>query len=131
MKNLMEKNANALNWFEIPASDIKRAKSFYENIFGIKMENPTEMMGMEMVSFPASEGKVSGGLVKSDMHKPSQDGSLVYLNANPAGIDAVLAKIPNFGGSVIMHKTMINEEIGYMGMFIDSEGNKVALHSQN
>ena len=127
----MENNANALNWFEIPASDIKRAKTFYENIFGIKMEAPMEMMGMEMVFFPASEGKVSGGLVKSEMHKPSQDGALVYLNANPAGMDAVLAKIPNAGGSVVMHKTMINEEIGFMGMFIDSEGNRVALHSQN
>jgi uncharacterized protein len=130
-KVIMEKNANALNWFEIPASDIKRAKTFYENIFGIKMEAPSEMMGMEMVSFPGSDGKVSGALVKSDMHKPSQDGTLVYLNANPAGLDAVLNKIPNAGGSVLMHKTMINEEIGFMGMFIDSEGNKIALHSQD
>jgi predicted enzyme related to lactoylglutathione lyase len=127
----MENNANTLNWFEIPASDIKRAKTFYENIFGIKMETPATMMGMEMVMFPGGQNKVSGAIVKSDMHKPSHDGTLVYLNANPAGMDAVLAKIPNAGGSVVMHKTMINEEIGFMGMFIDSEGNKVALHSQN
>lgn len=127
----MEKNTNTLNWFEIPVNDMNRAKKFYENIFGIKMGETTEMMGMQMVSFPASEGKVSGGLVKSDMHKPSQDGSIVYLNANPAGMESVIAKIPNAGGSVVMHRVLVSPEIGFMALFLDSEGNRVALHSQN
>lgn len=127
----MQNNANALNWFEIPASDIQRAKSFYENIFGIDMGDTTEMMGMHMAFFPAFDGKVSGGLVQSETHKPSQDGSLVYLNANEAGMDNVLDRIPSAGGQVAMPKTHISPEIGYMAFFIDSEGNKVALHSQN
>ncbi len=127
----MENNANALNWFEIPASDINRAKSFYEHIFGINMGDTAEMMGMQMAMFPASDGKVSGGLVQSSMHTPSQDGSVVYLNANEAGMDNVLDKIPAAGGQVVMPKTQITPEIGYMAFFIDSEGNKVALHSNN
>jgi predicted enzyme related to lactoylglutathione lyase len=110
---------------------MNRAKKFYENIFGIKMGETTEMMGMQMAYFPASEGKVSGGLVKSDMHKPSQEGSIVYLNANPAGMESVLAKIPNAGGSVAVHRVQVSPEIGFMALFIDSEGNKVALHSQD
>lgn len=127
----MENNANALNWFEIPAADINRAKSFYENIFGIDMGQPVEMMGMHMAFFPATDGKVSGGLVQSEMHKPSLDGSMIYLNANPAGMQNVLDKIPTAGGQVAMPKTHISEDIGYMAFFIDSEGNKVALHSNN
>ncbi len=129
----MEKNVNALNWFEIAAEDINRAKSFYEQIFGIQMEPVTEMMGMHMSFFPgdATDGKVSGGLVQSPMHQPSQTGTIVYLNANPAGMETVLSRIEAAGGQVIMPKTAISPEIGYMAFFIDSEGNKMALHSGN
>jgi predicted enzyme related to lactoylglutathione lyase len=33
----MESNANVLNWFEIPVTDLKRAQDFYEGIFNMKM----------------------------------------------------------------------------------------------
>jgi predicted enzyme related to lactoylglutathione lyase len=128
----MEKTANALNWFEIPAKDITRAKKFYENIFATKMEDMPEMMGMKMTSFPAEmgNGKVSGAIAQSDMHKPSTDGAVVYLNANPS-IQNVLDRIEKAGGKVVMPKTQISPEIGHMAFFIDSEGNKVGLHAQN
>ena len=128
----MEKTANALNWFEIPAKDITRAKKFYETIFATKMEDMPEMMGMKMTSFPAEmgNGKVSGAIAQSDMHKPSTDGAVVYLNANPS-IQNVLDRIEKAGGKVVMPKTQISPEIGHMAFFIDSEGNKVGLHAQN
>jgi predicted enzyme related to lactoylglutathione lyase len=128
----MDKNSNSLNWFEIPAKDITRAKKFYESIFSIKMEDMGEMMGMKMVSFPSEmgNGKASGGLVQSEMHKPSMDGAVVYLNANPS-IQTVIDRIEKAGGKVVMPKTQISPEIGMMAFFIDSEGNKVALHAQN
>ena len=127
----MDTKANSLNWFEIPATDINRAKNFYENIFGIKMESQ-EMMGMKMAFFPAepNSGKANGGLVQSPQHKPSMDGSVIYLNANPK-MDAVLEKIEKAGGKVLMPKTKISDEVGNMAQFVDSEGNRVALHSQN
>jgi uncharacterized protein len=127
----MNPQANSINWFEIPAGDIKRAKKFYENIFATEM--PTqEMMGMQMAFFPAEpgNGKVAGALVQSDMHKPSKEGSVVYLNANP-NMDTVVSKIETAGGKVVMPKTKISDEIGHMAFFIDSEGNRVALHSQS
>jgi uncharacterized protein len=128
----MEKNANALNWFEIPAKDITRAKKFYESVFAINMQDMGEMMGMKMVGFPSEmgNGKVSGGLVQSEMHKPSTEGAVVYLNANPS-IQTVIDRIETAGGKVVMPKTQISPEIGCMAFFIDSEGNKVALHAQN
>lgn len=125
----MESNANALNWFEISVSDISRAKKFYEEIFSIQMEQ-MEMMGMKMAMFPIDNmsGKVGGGLAESPYHKPSIDGVKVYLNANP-DMEVILAKIAGAGGQVMMPKTKISDEIGYMAGFVDSEGNHVALHS--
>ena len=127
----MDSSANSLNWFEIPASDINRAKKFYEEIFNIEMPQMS-MMGMEMAMFPAEpgNGKASGGLCQSPFHKPSQDGALVYLNAHPDMSD-ILAKVEGAGGKIAMPKTAISPEIGFMAFIIDSEGNRVGLHSQN
>jgi predicted enzyme related to lactoylglutathione lyase len=91
-----------------------------------------EMMGMKMAFFPSENmnGKVSGGLVQSPNHKPSTEGAVIYLNGNP-DLNGALGKIEGAGGKVIMSKTHISPEVGYMAFFIDSEGNKVALHSNN
>jgi uncharacterized protein len=128
----MDKTTNALNWFEIPAADITRAKKFYGTVFGVEMQDMGEMMGMKMVSFPSEmgNGKASGALVEGPMHKPSQDGAVIYLNADP-NMQTTIDRIEPAGGKVVMPKTQISPEIGYMAFFIDSEGNKVALHSQN
>lgn len=129
---IMDKNANSLNWFEIPAVDIDRAAKFYGTIMNAEMGPTMDMMGMKMIGFPSdpTNGKASGGLCQSEMHKPSQEGALIYLNANPS-IQTVIDKIEAAGGKVVMPKTQISPEIGYMAFFIDTEGNKVGLHAQN
>lgn len=128
----MTTQTNSLNWFEIPAKDIVRAIKFYETIFAITMREMGEMMGMKMAGFPfePGSGKASGGLVQGPMHTPSQEGCIVYLNANPS-IQAVIDRIEPAGGKVVMPKTQISPEIGYMAFFIDTEGNKMALHAQD
>jgi predicted enzyme related to lactoylglutathione lyase len=125
----MNEQVNALNWFEIPASNLARAKQFYETIFGIEMSE-MEMMGTKMALFPAEamSGKVSGAVVQGEMYQPSQDGAKIYLNGNP-DLNNVLSKIVAAGGSIQMPKTHISPEIGHMAFFTDSEGNGVALHS--
>lgn len=125
----MTAKENALNWFEIPVTNISRAAKFYETIFGITMHQQ-EMMGMQMAYFPSEDmnGKVSGALVQSPQHKPSAEGVRIYLNGNP-DLAQVLSKIEAAGGRVTMPKTSISEEIGHMAFFIDSEGNTMALHS--
>ena len=127
----MNGDVNALNWFEIPVADMNRAKKFYETIFNIEMPEQ-EMMGMKMAFFPSEDmnGKVSGGLVEGPMHKPSSDGAKVYLNGNP-DLSVALSKVETAGGKVVMPKTKISDEIGYMAFFVDSEGNSGALHSNN
>ena len=128
MSEKMSENTNALNWFEIPATDIERATKFYEAIFDIKMFQ-MEMMGMKMAMFPpnAQSGKSGGGLCQSPMHTPSKTGSIIYLNANP-DLQLVLDRIDSNGGKIVMTKTEIGGN-GFMGFFEDSEGNTVGLHS--
>lgn len=123
-------NTNALNWFEISVADINRARKFYETIFGISMDTQN-MMGMDMAFFPYDPmaGKVGGALVQGSMHKPSADGTKVYLNGNP-DLSNVLAKVEKAGGKILMPKTKISDDIGYMAFLSDTEGNTIALHSQ-
>jgi uncharacterized protein len=89
------------------------------------------MMGMEMAFFPWEQGsgKASGGLVQSQMHKPSSDGVKIYLNGNP-DLSNALSKVENAGGTITMPKTKISDDVGYMAFFIDTEGNSIGLHSQ-
>ena len=130
MNERMSSETNALNWFEIPVTDIARAKKFYESIFEIKMEE-MEMEGMKYAMFPFSpmKGKVAGGLAQSPMHTPGTTGSIIYLNANP-DLQKVLDRIENAGGKITMPKTSIGQN-GFMAFFTDSEGNTMALHSNN
>ncbi len=89
-----------------------------------------EMIGMSMVFFPSddSTGKISGALVQSKMHKPGEEGTVVYLNGNP-DLGVPLGRVGDAGGKVIMPKTFVSEEVGYMAFMIDTEGNKIGLHS--
>ena len=131
MSSKMSNETNALNWFEIPVSDISRATSFYENIFDIKMPT-TEMMGMKMAMFPTdmTGGHIGGSLVESPMHQPSTHGSVIYLNGNP-DVQHVLDRVESAGGKVVMPKTKISDEVGHMAFIHDTEGNHVGLHSNN
>ena len=127
----MKTTSNAINWFEIPVSDSARAKKFYETVFTMEMSQ-MDMMGMEMTFFPIDNmsGKVSGALVKGDMHKPSKEGALVYINAED-DLQGSLDRVAAAGGQVVMPKTLINEESGYMAFIIDTEGNQVGMHSMS
>jgi predicted enzyme related to lactoylglutathione lyase len=122
---------NAISWFEIPTIDIERAQKFYEAICQIKLE-PLETDNFKMRMFPLDNpmNGVGGTLVKTDgFHVPSPtDGPLIYLNGNP-DVQIVVDRIEAAGGKVTVPKTKISDEYGYMAVFIDTEGNRIALHS--
>ena len=126
----MDTTTNALKWFEIPAVDIDRAQKFYETIFGIAM-NPMPLGDLKMILFPYNRGngKVSGALIQHEMYQPMNNGVLIYLNANP-DIQTVIDRIEPAGGTVSIPKTQISPDVGYMCVFLDTEGNRVALHAQ-
>ena len=121
---------NAISWFEIPAVDLSRAQKFYEAIFGISMI-PMDTPQLKMRLFPIEDMMGVGGSLcdSGGFHKPSAtDGPLIYLNANP-DLQIVLDKVEKAGGKIIVPKTQISPEYGYMAAFIDTEGNRIALHS--
>lgn len=128
MNEKMSSKTNVLNWFEISTTDIKRARQFYEDIFEIQMEE-MNLDGIQYAMFPYDPqyGKIAGALAQSEMHKPGTTGSIIYLNANP-DLQLVLNKVEKSGGKITMPKTSIGPN-GYMAMFLDTEGNIMALHS--
>lgn len=120
---------NAVNWFEIPVTDYNRAKQFYSTVFGHDIQDHD--MGdkpMKYGIFPYDMGEgVGGAIVQMEGMNPSADGSTVYLNGGD-DLSIALSKVEAAGGSIIMPKTNIDEN-GFIAQFIDTEGNRVALHS--
>lgn len=118
---------NSVNWFEIPVSDFSRAKLFYSMIYNYEM--PDQIMGhMHMGFFQVEKGGIGGAIVEGDGYVPSQEGTMVYLNGGK-DLSIVLNRVDKAGGRVLIPKTQISEELGYFAIFLDCEGNKVALHS--
>ena len=129
----IDKTNNVVTWFEIPVTDIDRAKKFYETILDIKMVKRTDGND-EAVFFPfdpniiqATSGRVTGVLSKTTENIPSGNGTVVYLNASP-GIQLVIDKVERAGGKVVVPKMQI--PAGLIALIIDSEGNKVGLHAE-
>ena len=79
---------------------------------------------------PNEEGTVNVCLVKGNDYKPTTDGAVVYLNAGN-DLQPMLDKVLQNGGEVIVPKTEISPEIGFFAQFIDTEGNRLGLHSIN
>lgn len=122
---------NAISWFEIPSSNLERAQKFYETIFNCSFF-PMDMPNIRMRMFPIDDPAtgIGGAIVDSGgFHKPSStDGPLIYLNANP-DVQLVLDRVEAAGGKILVPKTEISPEYGYMAVLLDTEGNRIALHS--
>lgn len=122
---------NMIGWFEIPVIDMDRAKKFYEEVFDIEIQIQ-DFQGTLMGWFPFSESKpgAAGSLIKNKAYSPSEDkGVLIYFSATD--ISAQLKKVLELGGKVLQAKSLISEDVGYMGLFVDSEGNRIALHTRH
>lgn len=117
---------NLIAWFEIPARDIERAKTFYEAVLDIEI-NVVSFGDFKMGWFPRPEEGPTGSLVQHNAYTPSAEGTLIYFAADDVKIP--LSKVIDAGGKVLQEKTQISEDYGYMALFIDTEGNRIALHS--
>jgi len=122
----IENTKDVVSWFEIPAINFQQSVDFYNQIFGIEMETQFND-NYAMAFFPVNKG-IGGSIVAGPGSTPGEAGPLVYLNAGK-DLDIVLKHIEPAGGRVVMPKTMISEDAGYFAIFIDPEGNKLALHS--
>jgi predicted enzyme related to lactoylglutathione lyase len=114
---------------EIPTANFPRAVTFYKAVLGVDIEE-VNMDGTRMGVLPSNGDAVSVVLVSGNDYKPSIEGSVVYLNAG-ADLAPTLMKVQTHGGEVLVPKTEISPEMGYFALFLDSEGNKLGLHSQH
>lgn len=119
--------AHAINWFEIPATNFGRAKTFYEAVLGVTLALPFPDMKYAMFPADMTKGEIGGGLVEEQGYEPGPGGALVYLNGGE-DLAVPLARVEAAGGKIIMPKKSIGPN-GFMAIFEDSEGNRVAFHS--
>lgn len=117
-----------ISWFEIPAINFQQAVDFYNHIFKIDMETQIDE-NYAMAFFSVDQG-IGGSIVTGPNSIPSALGPLVYLNAGK-DLNPILNRVEEAGGRIVMTKTLIDAESGYFAIFIDSEGNKLALHSKD
>lgn len=128
--NSKEKDMKSyISMFEIPAMDISRAINFYQSILDIKIEK-MDAAGMQMGILPYEGQMISGVIIKADGYKPSADGVTIYLNGGD-NLQIILDKVEKNGGKTITPKTAHADNSGYFAIFLDSEGNKMALNSPN
>ncbi len=116
-----------INWFEIPVTDLDRACRFYEATFAVSM-TIKETCGMRMAIFPYAEPATGGALMACPEGKPGDHGVVIYLDGGD-DLAVPLARAVEAGATVLMPKTEISPEIGFIAMFADSEGNRIGLHS--
>jgi uncharacterized protein len=119
--------ANVLSWFEIPVPDFSRAKRFCESILQIKIER-MDMGPSVMGMFTADQDSVGGAIVQDASYHPSATGTLVYLSGGE-DLAVILRRVVPAGGQIAVPKTDIGNGFGHFAHFLDTEGNKIGLHS--
>ena len=120
---------NLISIVEIPTTDFSRAVTFYKVILNVSIEE-VDMGGTKMGVLPSTGETVSVTLVNGSDYKPTTEGTVVYFNAGK-DLQPTLDKIEQNGGKIIVPKTEISPEMGFFALFIDTEGNKLGLHSAN
>ena len=121
--------SNALNWFEIPVTNFSRARAFYETLLHITIA-PMAMGPVTMGMLSSDPSAVGGAIVHGDGGSPAQMGTLVYLNGGD-DLTPMLARAEAAGATIVVPKTEIGNDFGFFAHFIDTEGNKVGLHSMS
>ncbi len=119
-----------LSWFEIPVSDLDRAMRFYETVFGFTMLSKPEL---QMSWFMGENNeKPLGALIKHEQFYKAdeQKGVLIYFQSPSGDLANELTKVEDAGGKVLITKRAISQEFGFMGIFVDSEGNRIGLRSK-
>ncbi|MFY9327037.1 MAG: VOC family protein [Georgfuchsia sp.] len=122
---------NPVGWFEIYVNDMKRAKSFYESVFGTqftRLKGPGQPPGMEMWAFPMHQNAmgITGALVKMPGLDAGGHSVIVYFMCADCAVEAV--KVEKAGGRIEKPKMSIGQ-YGFIALVVDTEGNMIGLHS--
>jgi uncharacterized protein len=117
---------NRAVWFDIPVADLDRAAAFYRAVLGVEVKK--ESFGnMSFCVIEHRDG--NGGCLVLNKEEIAAGGVLIYLNVDGRIRDAISKVVPN-GGSVVQDTHPIGPH-GFRAVVLDSEGNRVALHSRS
>jgi predicted enzyme related to lactoylglutathione lyase len=112
-------------WFEIPADDVKRAKSFYGALFGWKIEKFPGMTDYWHIDTGGGDDTPDGGLMA---RKHPEQPITNYINVE--SVTKFATKVKKLGGKVCLPKTAV-PQMGYLAVCQDTEGNTFALWERN
>ncbi len=121
---------NAINWFEIPVTNYERAKQFYSSVLGSEITDhhmPEQNTKYGVFTHKEDKNGTGGAIIEAEGQIPSKEGSTIYLNGGD-NLSEPLNRVETAGGKILMPKTDIGQD-GFIAQFIDTEGNRVALHS--
>lgn len=113
--------------FEIPATDLDRAIQFYHAILELPIEK-LDIPGMNMGLFPYEGQQSIGMIVQGEGYIPSSEGVTLYLNGGE-DLQVILTRVEENGGKILVPKMPLADESGFFALFIDTEGNRLGLHS--
>lgn len=116
-----------LNWVEIPVRDLERAKKFYEKILQVELTK-VDLNNIKYALFPTDDPYNSGTLAQGDFYTPSEGGVTIYLDGGN-DLNQILLRVADAGGQIVMEKTFLGPGVGYIGLFIDTEGNRIGLQN--
>jgi predicted enzyme related to lactoylglutathione lyase len=122
---------NPVGWFEIYVNDMARAKAFYQGMLGVtltRLESPDGDSSLEMWAFPMHDGSygASGTLAKMPGMVAGGNSTLVYFSCTDCAVEA--ARVAQHGGRLEQPKTSLGP-YGFMALVVDTEGNRIGLHS--
>ncbi len=113
-----------LIWFEIPAKNIDRAQTFYEQLFDVVLQR-CDCGDEVMAFFPEERGAIS----QCDGFEPAGDGVVAYFSADGM-LQTMLARALRSGGAVLRDATPIaGGKKGVFALLSDTEGNRIGLHA--
>ena len=116
---------NRVVWCDIPVANLDRACTFYRAVLAIGVDK-TDFNGMAFALLEHGEGN-GACLVADAAHAGAANGLLVYMNADRR-IRAAVEEVAKFGGQVLEAVRPIGPH-GFRAIVLDSEGNRIALHS--
>ncbi|AJQ94397.1 VOC family protein [Gynuella sunshinyii] len=117
---------SSIIWADIPVKDLERAMHFYSKVLDVQFRHRSS--DSPIAVFEHRPGQVSACLFTSEHEQPSREGIIVYWNVE-GRLKAAEALVPGCGGT-ILRGTHAIEPFGYRSVVLDSEGNRLALHSQ-
>ena len=119
------RDKNRAVWFDIYVADLERAVEFYRAVLAVEI-SIEDFNGMKFAVIAHDDG--NGGCIVVNPDEISDKGLLLYLNTHGRIRDAV-EQVKSHGGSVKDDVHGIGPH-GFRAIVIDSEGNRIALHSE-